>query len=67
MVCHEIKVPKEVCMIQFKRDKYHHSLNKNFITNRGELMIIYVNKKNEVMGIELLADFKPCQDEKKDI
>lgn len=68
--CHKLIVPKEVCYIQFgkqRKGKYAHSIDGvgklEFYTQRGEMFIIDFNKKNEIIGIELLDSpncRKPC-------
>lgn len=77
--CKKIEVPKEVCYLSFGKDKTDHSwdgtqlvkkrkglkvVGKYFETVRGEQIIIDFNKKNKIIGIELLGSSKarkPCQ------
>lgn len=61
--CNVIIIPKEVCSIKFKKDKYDHTLDssKFLINNYGDMMFIPVNKKREVIEIELAGTRKPCQ------
>ena len=64
--CSKIKIPKNCCYIVFGKDKYKKSiLTEKLTTIRDETMIIDVNKKGKVIGIELLGSpkaRKPCQE-----
>jgi hypothetical protein len=55
----KIKVPKNVCTIQFGEDKQVHTIE--YHTCRKELMLLHLNHKNEIVEIELISDDKPCQ------
>lgn len=61
--CNKIEVPKDCCYIKFKDEKVKHSEDIGY-SNRGEQIIIDYNKKEEIIGIELLGSTeaeKPCQ------
>lgn len=58
--CNVLVVPKEVCYIQFceKKEKYSHSANEDYYTIRDEMFTMDMNKKNQIIGIELLSSKK---------
>jgi len=58
--CHKLRVPEETCYIEFKKEKIHHSKDVGY-TNRKEMVLVDYNKKNKIIGIELVGDKKPCQ------
>ena len=58
--CKELKVSKEVCYISFGKGRCNSS-NDEFITIRGEQMILDLDSKGYVIGIDLMSDDKPCQ------
>lgn len=60
MKCKRLKIPEEVCYIEFKKEKVSHSKDIGS-TNRKEMVIVDLNKKNQIIGIELVGDKKPCQ------
>lgn len=64
--CNRLKVPKKVCDLSFReKDKeydYSHS-DDQYVTVRGEQMIIDLDAKGRVLSIELLESMiarKPC-------
>ena len=58
--CKEIYVDKDVCYIKFTRkNKDYKVSNDQFHTVRNEWMIIDLDKKGRVLGIELLGN-KRC-------
>ena len=67
--CKKLTIPvaKDVCYIQFKKDKVKHSEDIGY-SARGEQMIVDYNKNDDIIGIELLGSplaRKPCQEGKK--
>ena len=60
MKCKRLKIPEEVCYIEFKKEKVSYSKDIG-LTNRKEMAILDFNKKNRIVGIELVGDKKPCQ------
>lgn len=63
MKCNEINVPKSCCYIRFGKcsKKNYAGANDWLKTITGDLMIVDVDKKNRVIGIELLGEGKMCQ------
>ena len=71
MKCNEIFVPKKCCYIRFvtKKNVLKNKLIRNssseMVSFRGEQMIIDLDKRGWVIGIELLGTKdcrKPCQE-----
>jgi len=60
MKCKKLKIPNEVCYIEFKKEKIDYSKDIG-MTNREEMVILDFNKKDQIIGIELVGDKKPCQ------
>jgi len=61
MKCNKLFVPFDCCFLQFNtEEEYDHSIEVG-MTSRGEDVILDVNKKGEIIGIELLGVQKPCQ------
>lgn len=57
--CKHIYVGKDVCYIKFARKfKDYRASNDKFHTVRNEWMIIDLDKKGKVIGIELVGDKK---------
>jgi len=59
--CYRLKIPEKACYIEFKKEKVVSSKDIGR-TNRKEVVIIDYNKKDEIIGIELVGDKKLCQD-----
>ena len=55
--CYRLKIPERTCYIEFKKEKIVSSKEVGR-TNRKEILIIDYNKKNEIIGIELVGDKK---------
>ena len=65
--CCKYFVPKDCCYISFTPipdEGYEYSDDREMYTVRGEQVLISYNKKDEIIGIELLGSSKapkPCQ------
>jgi Protein of unknown function (DUF2283) len=59
--CHRLTVQREACYLQFSDAQPHHS-NEIVTTARGELMIADYDADARIVGIELVASHKPCQE-----
>ncbi|HIH26177.1 hypothetical protein J4476_06185 [Candidatus Woesearchaeota archaeon] len=57
--CNILELPEAICSIRFKKDKYSHTIDK-FCSNRGELILLHLNKKGQVMDIEIVGEKQPC-------
>jgi uncharacterized protein YuzE len=65
--CKKMFVPKDVCYIFFsdKQMRCHNSICDELYTVRGEQVIIDLDKKGKVIGVELIGSKKarkPCQE-----
>lgn len=63
--CKELVVPKDCCYIRFGLMKNYEGSNDELYTVRDESMVFDLNKKGDVIGIELLASKKArkrCQE-----
>lgn len=65
MKCKELLVKKDCCYIRFGKGEYDHSIDGDgirldFVTVKGDSIVIDFDKKNRIIGIELLGN-KPCQ------
>lgn len=60
--CHKVYIPQSVCSIRFseKRGIYHHTKDEQYITIRGEDVYLEFDKRNRLVGIELIGSGKPC-------
>lgn len=60
--CHKAYIPQIACSIRLSRKKgiYHHSQDAGYGTVRGEDAYLEFDKKNRLIGIELLGSGKPC-------
>lgn len=62
MTCKKMKVGMDVCSLEFAEGTTVDT--ETCRTTRGEMMILRKDSEGRVFEIELVADFKPCQQEK---
>ena len=62
--CKIVNVPSETCTLRFCTDNKVKTQveSESFVTSRGELMILILDKHRKVLEIELLGKKKPCQE-----
>ena len=58
--CNILLLPKEICSISFNKDKYDHTIDKIYYSNRGDLVLLHLNKKGELIDIEICGKDQPC-------